>query len=88
MSAVVDSGSNSRFFRRLWVGREGLWLDLDTLASYSCEKTNRSSSNAWGRCELNERGVFIWHECACESYGGRWQACEDQGDGEAGAGMV
>lgn len=52
MSAVVDSGSNSRFFR---------WPDLDTLASYSCEKSNRSGSDASGQ---NRRLVRVEHEKA------------------------
>ncbi len=55
MSAVVDSGWNSRFFRRLWAGREGLWPGLDTLVSYSCEKSSRSGSDACGQNHRRER---------------------------------
>lgn len=89
MSAVVDDGSNSRFFRRPWAGREGLWPELVTLASYSCEKTNRSVSDMCGHCGLDELRILyglnvLWTESqACErwtwEYGGRWQACEDRG---------
>ncbi len=59
MSAVVDNGSNSRFFRWPWVGREGLWPGLDTLVSYSCEKSSRSGSDA---CRQNHRFVRVEHE--------------------------
>lgn len=59
MSAVVDNGSNSRFFRRPWAGREGLWPGLDTLVSYSCEKSSRSGSEA---CGQNHGLVRVEHE--------------------------